>query len=448
VRTSNSGRVESRIEDPGTLPRGLRWVLPWLTLVLFVPGGVSAQDDEFRVEGADGSSTVAPVRIDRGFAAAPHDLLEELGWRLEISAEGLKATRDRNTFVLTPGSPFFRWNGELLQFVSAPYARDGIVWVPLQLFLDFFPERLEDTYRATDARTLVSGARAETVETGHRERAPDEDARDDTRPGSAASEARAPGSDTPHAGEAAESQEDPTRGLVVIDPGHGGRDPGAIGSGGRREKDIALAIGRALARELSDREGLEVRMTRDRDVLVPIWERGHMATEWKGDRPGVFLSIHVNSVPGRPAVRGFETYFLSEARTEHEARVAENENAPLALRGEETTEDEPGLDFILRELRNRDYQRWSSVLAEEIQLGIERVHPGPNRGVKQGPLAVITNALKPAALIEVGFVTNPREERLLSRGDFQRELAREIAGAVDRFFVRYPGSGVASGNRP
>jgi len=191
-------------------------------------------------------------------------------------------------------------------------------------------------------------------------------------------------------------------------------------------------------------------MTRDRDSLIPIWERGHMATEWKGDRPAIFISIHANSLPDRPSVRGFETYFLSEARTEHEARVAENENAPLALRDDDTisNEEAPGLDFILRELRNRDHQRWSSVLAEEVQRSLESVHPGPNRGVKQAPFAVITNALMPAVLLEVGFLSNPHEERILSRGEFQRDLAGAIASGIDRFFERYSRVRASSGKRP
>ena len=446
--------------------RLLRVVL--IGLLVLVPVSTAAQQDELRVRRADGSEVIVPVRAERGHAVVADGLLEEMGWRVEVSAEGLQATRDRDSFALRPGSPFFRWNGELLQFVSPPYAHNGAVWIPLQLFLDFLPARMGDRYSAVGPRTLaaeVGGVSSRAVEQGQRElpagegppeeAAPERSGEESATRDAAEDAARNADTEPPAsaagvpADESAEPETrgvDPTWGVVVIDPGHGGRDPGAIGPGGRREKDVALAVGRALARELAEVEGLEVRMTRDRDRLIPIWERGHLATEWKGDRPGVFISIHTNSV-NRSSVRGFETYFLSEARTEHEARVAENENAPLALRGDDPDPDEPGLDFILRDLRNRDYQNRSAVLAEEIQLGMERIHPGPNRGVKQAPLAVITNALMPAVLVEVGFITNPNEERLLSRGEFQRELAREIAGAVRRFFERYPPE-AASGNRP
>ena len=229
------------------------------------------------------------------------------------------------------------------------------------------------------------------------------------------------------------------RRLVIIDPGHGGKDPGTVGSGGRREKDIALSVSRELVRELGKDENIEVYMTRDRDVFVPLWERGEQAMLWKEDRPAIFLSIHVNAAPNSPSVRGFETYFLSEARTEHEKRVSANENAPLRLySGEEDDDESPDLGFILRELRNLNHQQWSANLAETIQKQLGVMHPGPNRGVKQGPFAVITNVLMPAVLVEIGFVSNREEEREMSRSEFQRGLGRALADAVRDFYDRYP----------
>ncbi|TVP72237.1 MAG: N-acetylmuramoyl-L-alanine amidase, partial [Gemmatimonadales bacterium] len=244
---------------------------------------------------------------------------------------------------------------------------------------------------------------------------------------------------------AAAPQEDRPGRVVIIDAGHGGEDTGAVGPGGTREKDVALAISRALARELASRPDVEVHMTRDSDELVAIWSRGEMATEWKDGRTGVFLSIHANALPGRPEVRGFETYFLSEARTEHERRVAAAENAPLHRDrpdpDEPPPESDPLLDAILRDLRTFDHQQWSSLLAEIVQEELGRFHPGPDRGVKQGPFAVITNALMPSVLVEVGFITNPAEERLLNQPSFHRDTAEALARAVDRFLDRYPSGG-------
>jgi N-acetylmuramoyl-L-alanine amidase len=147
----------------------------------------------------------------------------------------------------------------------------------------------------------------------------------------------------------------------------------------------------------------------------------------------------VNALPDRAGVRGFETYFLSEARTEHEQRVAAAENASLEQDAERTQgAADPFLDTILRDLRMFDHQQWSALLADDVQRELSSFHPGPDRGVKQGPLAVITNSLMPSVLVEVGFITNPEEERLMMRPDFQRETAEAIARALDRFFERYP----------
>jgi N-acetylmuramoyl-L-alanine amidase len=235
--------------------------------------------------------------------------------------------------------------------------------------------------------------------------------------------------------------------VVIIDAGHGGKDPGTIGRGNIEEKTVALGVARALAADLEKVPGLEVHLTRDTDTLVALWDRGQIATRLKGDRPGVFISIHANSVTSGRSARGFETYFLSEARTEHERRVAAIENAPL---GVDTTAGGANgdLDFILRELKNLDTQHWSSLLAQMVQTELGKVHPGPDRGVKQAPLAVITNALMPAVLVEVGYLSNPDEARLLARPAFQKEAAEAIATAVQHFFERYPpGSGSVGGGK-
>jgi N-acetylmuramoyl-L-alanine amidase len=200
---------------------------------------------------------------------------------------------------------------------------------------------------------------------------------------------------------------------------------------------------------LKGEENLEVYLTRTGDTLVPIWRRGELATEWKGDRYGVFLSIHANALPGSPGTRGFETYFLSEARTEHERRVAALENAAAELEEEgEGPEEVHDMSFILSELRNLDTQHWSALLAEFVQEELAAIHPGPNRGVKQGPLAVITNTLMPAVLVEVGFLSNRDEERLLTQSAFQEETARALAAAIGEFFGRYPPGPDGAGGVP
>ena len=435
------------------------------SLALAVGGptpGAAQTGDSLLVHGPDDSVLSLSVRRSRGYATVPHEALRQLGWAVEVDVPRLRARLGSEGPVVefSLDSPLFRWDQELLQLVSAPFSRDGSVQIPLQFVVDFLPARVSEAYAfspgdgalevldpslwlqpGTDGRSVeaVGGRIATDESTGG------DPSRDDL------SGAHPSGDETdrpsaPTLRQDLEDAPDPEKRVVVIDPGHGGSDPGTTGDGGRREKDIALAIGRYLERELRGDEDLEVYMTRDRDVLVPLWERGPQATQLKGDRPGVFISIHVNSSPSSPAIRGFETYFLSEARTEHERRVAAIENAPLQLEAEMDGSDVEDLDltFIMRELRNLDHQHWSSLLAEGIQSKLEDVHPGPNRGVKQGPFAVITNALMPAVLVEVGFISNREEERVLSRGEFQRGVAAALAQGIRDFFERYPpGQGVA-----
>ena len=431
-------------------------VLASLAMALGGPGSGSAQTENFLVvRGPEDSSLSLTVRWLRGYATVPHEALRQLGWSVEVEAPRLRAQLGSEGPVVefSLGSPFFRWDDELLQLVSPPFSGDGSFQIPLQFVVDFLPAWASEAYAfSPEERNLeiLDASLWPSLRTDARrvERELDQAPANDP-PGTEP----APTDDlfAPTLRQDSEAEQDAEKRVVIIDPGHGGSDPGTTGAGGRREKDIALAIGRYLQRELRGDEDLEVYMTRDRDVLVPLWERGPQATLLKGDRFGVFISIHVNSSPSSPAIRGFETYFLSEARTEHERRVAAIENAPLQLEAELDGDDVEAVDlmFILRELRNLDHQHWSSLLAEGIQSELEDVHPGPNRGVKQGPFAVITNALMPAVLVEVGFITNREEERVLSRGAFQRGVAAALAQGIRDFFLRYPsGQGVAVQGSP
>lgn len=367
----------------------------------------------------DGHSEWAVVvSAERGYAAVPASELGRVGWRVASVDGGARLTGPRNTRVdLRAGTPFFHWNGEPLQLTDAPYFEGKVLRVPLQLLTDFLPRRMPDAYAFDGLRMLltVSGPAAD----GH---------------GSTVAPA-ARASSIP-------AEDDGVR-VVVIDAGHGGADPGSLSRSGIEEKTVALGVARQAAKALESVKGFEVHLLRDDDSYIPPWDRGALATQLKGERPGIFISVHANSF-NSPA-RGFETYFLSDARTEHERRVAAIENAPV---GHEEEGVHPGgdLDFILRELKNLDTSHWSALLAEMVQKDLAEFHPGPNRGVKQAPLAVLTNALMPGVLVEVGYLSNRDEARLLATSDFQKKAGRAIARAVESFFERYPpGSGGVTG---
>lgn len=225
--------------------------------------------------------------------------------------------------------------------------------------------------------------------------------------------------------------------LVVIDAGHGGVDPGARGPNGTREKDVTLAVAREVARLLREDASLEVRMTRDRDTLIALRDRPRLANRWRGEeRPALFVSIHANAHRDRGA-RGFETYFLSEAKTEDARRVAEMENAAQQFE-EESVVPAGDLGFILNDLRQNFYLRESSDWAELVQRRLAEALPGPNRGVKQASFVVLDGAFMPAVLVEIGFITHPREAELMADRDGQRRIARGIAQSVRDYLARNP----------
>jgi N-acetylmuramoyl-L-alanine amidase len=203
------------------------------------------------------------------------------------------------------------------------------------------------------------------------------------------------------------------------------------------EKDITLAIARALKTAL-ERRGITVVMTRKSDTLIALGDRGRIANQEKGD---LFMSIHVNAANPRwkqpGGARGFETYFLAEAKTEDERRVEAMENEVIKFEtNAETTRDDP-LGFIIRDMAQNEHLRESSRLADLVQAGMRKVHPGPNRGVKQAGFVVLVKAFMPAVLVEVGFGSNSAESAYMTAPDNQRTLAEALADAADAFLAQY-----------
>jgi N-acetylmuramoyl-L-alanine amidase len=231
------------------------------------------------------------------------------------------------------------------------------------------------------------------------------------------------------------------RRMVVIDAGHGGPDNGMIGPIGTPawfvEKDITLSVAQKLATVLRAR-GVDVMMTRTTDTLIALADRGKIANSNHGD---VFISIHVNAPGYNTAAaareRGFETYFLAEAKTEDERRVQDMENESVKFEtGANAPKGDP-LSFIITDMAQNEHLRESSDLAQTIQNGLIDVHPGPNRGVQQANFAVLRGSYMPAVLVEIGFGSNQSEATFLSDQDNQRALARNIAESVVAYLAHY-----------
>ena len=222
---------------------------------------------------------------------------------------------------------------------------------------------------------------------------------------------------------------------IVIDAGHGGKDVGAIGIAGLQEKTVTLDIAKKLGKLIQTNMGIKVIYTRDEDVFVPLWKRTKIANDSGGK---VFISIHANSAPGSPNVRGFETYLLRPGKTKDAIEVAQRENEVVALeelyhKYEELSNDK----LILYTMAQSAFMKESEFLAAEIQKEMDKVLTSPNRGVKQAGFHVLVGQIKPNVLIEAGFLSNKNETKLLGQSRYRQKIAEAIFSALVNFKDKY-----------
>ena len=317
-----------------------------------------------------------------------------------------------------PDMRFVTVAGGWRQLTDAPRVDDGRLLVPLQFVAEVLPPALGNGVIWDDARVelrLFSKGAATPART----------------------EPRA----SPDQPRAAPRRARPGRWRVVIDAGHGGPDPGMSGpiGGGFTiyEKNITLSIARRLGNRLRT-SGAAVIYTRTSDTLIALSDRGRIANDAAGD---LFLSIHVNAPSptwkSPAAARGFETYFLAEAKTEDARRVEQMENEAVRFEAPATAHKGDALSFIVADMLQNEHLRESSELAELVQRHLASTHPGPDRGVKQAGFRVLVTAFMPSVLIEVGFGTNAAEARYLASEKGQEAIAAAIAAATLEYLGRY-----------
>lgn len=217
--------------------------------------------------------------------------------------------------------------------------------------------------------------------------------------------------------------------VIAIDPGHGGEDTGAVGPSGVAEKDVTLGVAKKLSFSLREKTGCSVVLTREDDTFVPLEQRTAMANRASAD---IFISIHVNAALSR-TVDGVETYFLSFDATDEDARrvaAFENSFSSSVKTHQEVSGD---LKEILLDMASTESHHESSALAESVQTSLLNAVKREDRGVKQAPFTVLVGATMPAILVEVGFISNPRDEMLLSSSRGQTMLSDSITEGVIRF---------------
>ncbi len=220
--------------------------------------------------------------------------------------------------------------------------------------------------------------------------------------------------------------------VIVIDPGHGGAQDGASSPGGLLEKNLALSISKKLKAKLEADLEAKVKLTREGDSRLHLDERVMFANR---QRPDLFLSIHANSMPTatqRRVNEGIETYFLSAAASGDDAKkVAARENAEARQQAKAATSDT--LAFILADLQKAETHHDSSRLAYSVHESLIAGTQAQDRGVQQAPFYVLMGLEAPAVLIEVGFVSHPREGDRLADAKYQQQIADSIAAGIKAF---------------
>lgn len=213
---------------------------------------------------------------------------------------------------------------------------------------------------------------------------------------------------------------------IVIDPGHGGKDPGAVGRNGVLEKDVVLKVA-LKTRDALRKKGYRVVLTRSTDIFLPLEERTAIANTENAD---LFLSIHANSAPNRKA-RGLETYYLSLATSKEEKQAAALENA---VSTKQLSELQNILSDIMKNSKIEESRKFAGTLQHSLAGGMQkRFSRVKDLGVKKAPFFVLIGAQMPAVLAEVAFLSNTEEEKRLRSDNYLAALAIELANGVDSY---------------
>jgi len=227
--------------------------------------------------------------------------------------------------------------------------------------------------------------------------------------------------------------------VIAIDPGHGGQDPGAIGPSGKQEKNVTLAIGRELARQINATPGLKAYMTRDTDVFIPLPMRAKLARAAKAD---MFISIHADSAENRSAT-GSSVFVLSTkgASSQRARWLADKENSADLVGGVRLQKTDNTLASVLIDLAQSGHMKASEDVAGRVLNRLGRVGDNHKSEIERANFAVLRTSDMPAMLVETAFISNPDEERRLTSPDYQRQLASAVLGGVNDYFTRQPPPG-------
>ena len=316
-------------------------------------------------------------------------------------------TKD-DTAKFAVGIPFASVNGATIDLSASPVLEDGHLWIA--------EEDAKQIFKTIPASSSSAAAKSSTASSS---------ASSSSAAKPVSSKAEAPKKET------AGTREVKT---IVIDPGHGGKDSGALGKNSQ-EKDLVLSIGKLLKKEL-EKAGFKVKMTRDKDVFIELGQRANLANQWDGD---LFISLHCNAVDATPErkkqIKGYHVYVLRAPESEEDKAIARRENKVATLYGEKNAKEELSpIEWFKLEARLEKYKQNSYMFTEEMLKAMDggkiRRQAG---GVGGAGFMVLVGALMPAVLYEIGFISNLDDEAYMMSKAGQEDIAARIAKAVSTY---------------
>ena len=358
----------------------------------------------------------------------------------------------KDTAKFAVGIPFVSHNSNVMELAASPKLENGHLWISRDDAYKLFPGAKPSSSSAAPVSSsvtqssfsaiLTSSSSAAVVSSSSvavvSSSAVASSSNIAPAPSAAAPAAAAPAStipaDTPVAAPKNETAGTREVKTIVIDPGHGGKDTGAQGKKSN-EKDIVLAIGKLLKKEL-EKEGFNVKMTRDKDVFIELGQRANLANQWDGD---LFISLHCNAIDAtaerKKQVKGYHVYVLRAPESEEDKAIARRENKVATLYGEKNAKEELSpIEWFKLEARLEKYKQNSYMFTEEMLKAMDggkiRRQAG---GVGGAGFMVLVGALMPAVLFEIGFISNPEDEAYMITDKGQKDIAERISKAVSTY---------------
>ncbi len=346
----------------------------------------------------------------------------------------------KDTAKFAVGIPFVSHNSNVMELAASPKLENGHLWISRDDAYKLFPNAKPSSSSAaplsssvtqsSSSATLMSSSSAAVVSSSNVAPAPS---------AAAPAAATTPASTIPAASTPVAPPKNETAGTrevktIVIDPGHGGKDTGAQGKKSN-EKGIVLAIGKLLKKEL-EKEGFNVKMTRDKDVFIELGQRANLANQWDGD---LFISLHCNAIDAtaerKKQVKGYHVYVLRAPESEEDKAIARRENKVATLYGEKNAKEELSpIEWFKLEARLEKYKQNSYMFTEEMLKAMDggkiRRQAG---GVGGAGFMVLVGALMPAVLFEIGFISNPEDEAYMITDKGQKDIAERISKAVSTY---------------